>query len=189
MLQRYKDNLADFHARHKRMPTYAEMARMFGFKSKNSVHRLMAKLRDEGIVRKDKGGKIVPDSLLQREVRILGYVEAGFPTPTDEELHDTMTLDEYLIDNREASYLLKVKGDSMIEAAIREGDMVLVERTQKYKPGDIVIAEVDGAWTMKYLRQQGNYYYLEPANKKYKPIFPKESLTIAAVVRAVIRKY
>ncbi len=184
----YKDKIADFHQKHKRLPTYAEMMAMFNFKSKNSVFRLMQKLADEQVVRKDKQGKFVPFNLHQ-EVRILGYVEAGFPTPTDEELSDTMTLDEFLIDNKEATYMLKVKGDSMIEASIKEGDMVLVERTHQYKPGDIVIAEVDGAWTMKYLRKQGNYFYLQPANKKYKPIFPKESLNIAAVVKAVIRKY
>lgn len=188
MLEKYKTKISSFYKSHHRLPTYAEMADMFGFRSKTSVYRLVKKLEEDSFLKRDQAGKIVPKNLFGN-ICILGYVEAGFPTPTDEELRDTVTLDEYLIENKEASYMLTVKGDSMIDAAIREGDLVLVERTQNYKPGDIVIAEVDGAWTMKYLRKQGNYFYLEAANKKYKPIFPKEALCVAAVVRAVIRKY
>ena len=85
---------------------------------------------------------------------LLGIVEAGFPS-AEEELIDTMSLDEYLIENKEASYILRVKGDSMIDAGIREGDLVIVERTNAPRVGDIVIAEVDGEWTMKYLRKRG----------------------------------
>jgi repressor LexA len=77
----------------------------------------------------------------------------------------------------------------MIEAHIAEGDMVLVERTLTAKPGDIVIAEVDQGWTMKYLRvDKKGRTYLEPANKNFKPIYPEYELNIAAVVKAVIRK-
>ena len=77
----------------------------------------------------------------------------------------------------------------MIDAGICEGDMVIVERTDNPKVGSIVIAEVDGAWTMKYLRKRGETLYLEPANKAYKPIVPKDELRITAVVKAVVRKY
>ena len=85
--------------------------------------------------------------------------------------------------------MLKVKGDSMIDAGIVEGDMVLVERRSEAKSGEIVIAEVDGGWTMKYFKKTGSQVMLIAANKKYKPIIPKEDLVIAAVVIAVIRKY
>jgi len=115
-------------------------------------------------------------------------VEAGFPSPAEEELNDTISLDEYLIKNKEATYMLKIQGDSMVDAGILAGDMVLVERSTNANDGDIVIAEVDGEWTMKYFRKRGRKFWLEPANKKYKPIYPEE-LRIAAVLRAVIRKY
>ncbi len=120
---------------------------------------------------------------------VSGRVHAGFPSPAEEELLDTMSLDEYLIENKEATFILKVSGNSMIDAGIMPQDLVLVERTNEAKPGDIVIAEVDGKWTMKYLRQKGSRMYLEPANKKYAPIYPEEELKISAVVKAVIRKY
>ena len=105
-------------------------------------------------VTKDPQGKLIPRAL-NGEVPLLGIVEAGFPSPAEEELIDTMSLDEYLIENKEASYILRVKGDSMIDAGIREGDLVIVERTNAPRVGDIVIAEVDGEWTMKYLRKRG----------------------------------
>ena len=116
-------------------------------------------------------------------------VEAGWPSPAEEELIDTMNLHEYLIENEAATYILKVTGDSMLDAGIQPGDLVIVERTNAPRVGDIVIAEVDGAWTMKYLRKRGNQLYLQPANRKYKPIFPTQELKIAAVVKAVVRKY
>jgi SOS regulatory protein LexA len=122
-------------------------------------------------------------------MKILENVAAGFPSPAEEELQDTMTLDEWLIENKEATYMLKVEGDSMIDAGIMSGDTVLVDRSKTPKSGDIVIAEVDGGWTMKYLKKSGNKVELVPANKKYKPIIPKEDLKVAAVVISVIRKY
>jgi repressor LexA len=100
-----------------------------------------------------------------------------------------MSLDEFLIDHKEATFMLKVDGDSMIDAHIADGDMVIVERTQKVKDGDIVVAEVDGEWTMKYFRNRGGKIWLEPANKNFKPIYPENDLRIAAKVKAVIRKY
>lgn len=123
------------------------------------------------------------------EIRVLGYVEAGFPAGAEEELLDTMSLDEFLIDKPEATYILKVKGDSMIEAGIMAGDMVLVERGKSARVGDIVVAEVDGEYTLKYLRKRAGEHYLEAANSKYRDIHPKENLKIEAVVVALIRKY
>ena len=67
--------------------------------------------------------------------------------------------------------------------------MVIAERGREAKAGDIVIAEVDGGWTMKYLRYKGGKPYLEPANKDFHNIYPESSFTIAAVVKGVVRKY
>lgn len=170
------------------MPSYAELAKLLGYKSKNAAVKIARKLEDARVLARDSVGKLIPGKLFG-DARVLGVVEAGFPSPAEEELADTMSLDEYLIERKEATYLLKVKGDSMIDAGIREGDMVLVERGRTARDKDIVIAEVDGGWTMKYFRKRGSTVWLEPANRTMKPIHPTEELTIAAVVRAVIRKY
>jgi repressor LexA len=119
----------------------------------------------------------------------LGLVEAGIPTMVDPATSESLNIDEYLVRNKESTYLLQVKGDSMIDEGIMEGDLVLVERRGNPKNGDIVIAEVDGGWTMKYFKKVGEKVHLEPANKNYKSIFPKYDLRVAAIVRGVIRKY
>ncbi|MBI4093396.1 repressor LexA [Candidatus Kaiserbacteria bacterium] len=170
------------------MPSYSEIMALYGFKSKNAAHKLVGRLVAQGMLEKDEQGKLLPKQLAL-PVKVLGTVEAGFPSPAEEELIDTMSLDEYLIDKREATYLLRVSGDSMIEAGIMPGDMVLVERTTDARDGDIVVAEVDHDWTMKYFRKKGTQVTLIAANKKYPPIVAKDELKIAAVVKAVVRKY
>ena len=188
MYEEYKNKILNFYERQKRMPSYKEIMDLVGFKSKNAVYKLVNKLIDAGIISKDSTGKIIPNNLFQ-EVKLLGLVEAGIPSLAEEETLDTLNLDNYLIKNRDASYLLEVKGDSMIEAGINEGDLVIAERKSDPKDGDIVIAEVDGGWTMKYFKRKGNLVYLQPANRKYKPIYPDQDMKISAVVRGVIRKY
>ena len=119
----------------------------------------------------------------------MGFVTAGFPATVEEELADTVNLDDLLIKNKPLTYMLEVDGDSMIDAHIEPGDMVLVEKTNVAKDMQIVIAEVDGEFTMKYFRTKNGKSWLEPANRNYKPIYPEHSLNINAVLKAVIRKY
>jgi SOS-response transcriptional repressor LexA len=86
--------------------------------------------------------------------------------------------------------MLKVKGESMIDAGILPGDMVIVERGKEPKIGEIVIAEVDGDYTMKYYRKdKSGRVFLEPANERFQNIYPENNLEITAVVRSVIRKF
>ncbi|MEI7901541.1 MAG: S24 family peptidase [bacterium] len=82
----------------------------------------------------------------------------------------------------------RLEGDSMIEAGILPGDTVLVERGRAPRNGDIVIACVDGAWTMKFVYKEGRNVRLEPANKKYETIRPRHKLAVEGVVSSVIRK-
>ena len=182
------EKVIGFYRKHRRMPSIAEAMTLAGFKSKASTSKFIDRLMARGILNKDHTGKLIP-KYLYGDVKVLGVVEAGFPSPAEEELVDTMTIDEWLIKNKEATYMLKVKGDSMADAGIMEGDMVLVERGKEPKSGDVVIAEIDGAWTMKFLEKKGARVRLIPGNRKYKPIVPREELKIAAVVVAVIRKY
>ncbi len=191
MLPTYQQRVAKFRRffeRNKRLPSYSEMLGLFNVKSKQSVARVVEKFVADGLVRKDERGRLVPKSLLGA-VRVLGTVEAGWPSPAEEELVDTMSLDDFLIEKKEASFLLRVSGESMIEAGIRPGDYVIVERGRPPRSGDVVVAEVDGAWTMKTFEKRGGSVVLVPANKRFKPIRPSESLSIAGVVKAVIRKY
>src|SRR5262245_26830889 len=170
------------------MPSYSELTAVVGFRSKHAAYHLVQRLVADGWVEEDAAGTLLPGRLFSA-MPLLGTVTAGFPSPAEEELTDTMTLDAFLMTNKEATYILKVDGESMIEAGILPGDLLLVERGVDPRDGDIVIAQVDHAWTMKYFRKRGRAVFLEAANKEYQPICPTEELQIAAVVRAVIRKY
>ncbi len=170
------------------MPTYREIMRLAGFRSTNAASKLVKKLVAHQLIQQDPAGRLLPSRFFS-EIRLLGTVEAGFPSPAEEALLETISLEEYLIRHKATTYLLRVQGDSMIDAGILPGDSVLVERRKEAKNGDIVIAEVDGEWTIKVFQKHGQRVFLEPANKTYPLIVPQKRMRLAAVVIAVIRKY
>lgn len=170
------------------MPSYSEIGELTGIRSKNAVFKLVGRLEELKVVERDARGRLIPRALTA-SVKLLGTVEAGFPSPAEEELVDTISLDDFLVQNPEASFLLKVSGDSMSGAGILPGDMVIVDKRRQPKSGDIVVAQVDGEWTMKYLKKSGGSVALHPANPKYRPIRPRDELKVAGVVTAVVRKY
>ncbi len=182
-------SLRQFWRLERRAPTYAEMLGLFGYKSKNAVFGLLRKLQETGYVIKDDNGRIALLPKLTGTVRILGSIAAGFPTAEEEQETDSVTLDEYLVKNPDNTYMLTVRGDSMIDAGIMPGDLVLVEKGPSPKQNDIVVACVDEEWTLKHYVRDNAGVRLEPANPKYKFIRPLHSLEIGGVVRAVIRKY
>ncbi len=182
------DRIVAFYRANRRMPSHAEIAGIAGLSSKGTTYKLVNRLVSLGLVERDGKGKLLPGSRFMSLPR-LGTVEAGWPSPAEEELLDTMSLEEFLIERPDNTFILKVQGDSMLDAGIMPGDMVLVERGVREKDGDIIIAEVDREWTMKYYRKKNGKVWLEAANSKYGPIYPQEELRVAAVVKAVIRKY
>ena len=170
------------------MPSYAEIAGIIGVRSKSVVDFWVKKLIAAGIVQKDAKGFLA----LARQslaLPLAGEVCAGFPSSAEEELRDIISFDEYLVAHPEKSFLLSVSGDSMIGAGIMDKDLVIVERGREPKNGDIILAEVDSNWTMKYFCKKGRTVTLEAANPKYPPIIPQTELRIAGVITAVVRKY
>ncbi len=181
--------LRQFLFREKRLPTYREMLDLFGYRSTNAVAGLVRKLVSNGFILQDSEGHMAPTHKLRGVVKLLGSVQAGFPSPAEEELVDVLSLDEYLIRRPESTYLLTVSGDSMIDAGIQPGDIVLVEKGISPRSGQIVVAQVDGEWTLKYYVKDRAGVRLDPANKKFTFIRPRHSLVIGGVVRGVIRRY
>ncbi len=186
IVQKLKDHYQDIQT----PVTYSQLESILGYRSKGAVRRIVPRLLDKGILRRDKKQKkLYPTPLIQFGIKILGVVQAGFPSPAEEELLDTLSLDEFLIKKPNATYIVKVSGDSMIDAGIMGGDLVLVERGRQPQPGDIVIAQVDGQWTMKFFEKKNGKARLLAANKKYPPIEPQNELVIGGVVIANVRKY
>ena len=187
-IQTIQKSMAAFFREKRRMPSYAEMIDLFGVKSKSVVHFWVNKLIKGGVIEKDDTGHLRFKNTAFG-IPMAGSVQAGFPSPEEEALCDIMSIDEYLIAKPDQSFLLKVSGDSMIGEGIMEGDLVIIERGRNPKQGDVVLAEVDREWTLKYFKMIGKRVTLEAANPKYPSIKPKEELRIAGVVTAVIRKY
>lgn len=183
-----EQSLVAFHRNQKRMPTYTEMMDLFEVRSKSVVSYWIDKLIEKGILEKDAQG-FLKLSGISFGIPLVGNVAAGLPVSAVENRHDVVSMDAYLVDKPETSFLLKVTGDSMIGAGIMDGDLVVVERTRQPKNGDIVLAEVDGQWTMKYFRRKGAEVMLEAANPAYPTIYPREELKIGGVITASVRKY
>lgn len=169
------------------MPSYAEICTLFGYKSKNAAFRLVKKLLDAGVLAKSSGGRLIAKNL--GGLRVLGIVQAGFPTPAEEEVLDTISLDDYLIRNPQSSFLLRVSGDSMIDEGIRPDDLVIIERGRPPKNGDIVLAQIDNEWTLKFFEKRGEAVRLIPGNKNYPVLTPRQELKVAGVVSSVVRRY
>lgn len=188
-IQEKLGRLRSFYQREQRAPSFSEMADLFGYASKNAVYAPVQRLIQLGYLSRSANGRIGFTPKMISRVSVLGTVQAGFPSPAEEELLDTISLDEFLIRRPEATYMLTVSGDSMIGAGIHPGDLVLVEKGGMPKKQDIVIAQVDGEWTMKYFGKDRKGVYLDPANPLYSRIRPGSSMAIGGIVRAVVRKY
>lgn len=117
---------------------------------------------------------------------VVGYISAGWPSPAEEELLDTISFDEWLIEP--STFMVKVQNNAMQDAGIFENDVVIFRRGQKPKSGDIVIADVEGEWMMRYYMVDHDKPILYPANGNYEAVTPEE-LTVIGVIRSVIRKY
>ncbi|KKS64214.1 MAG: LexA repressor [Parcubacteria group bacterium GW2011_GWA1_42_7] len=187
-LQKAVLKMRKFYYDRRRLPSYREMARIFGFKSVNAAWRLAQKMISEDFIEKDSSGRLLPKTL-NHQLKVLGTVEAGFPTLAEQEEMDTISLDQYLLTRPEKNYMLRVTGLSMKDAGISPNDLVIVEKDKEPKNGDIVIAEVDHYWTMKYFQKRSREVVLLPANKDYPPIYPKSELKIGGVVVSVVKKY
>ncbi len=180
--------LRAFIRRTGRAPTLTELCTLFSVRSKNTASLMAKGFVRAGVLTQTATGRLVAVPRGPQPLRLLGSVAAGFPSPAEEALLDTMSLDNYLINKPDSTFMLRVEGDSMQEAGILPGDVVLVERGRAARNGDIVIACVDGEWTLKYYFKNGADVSLEPANKRYSTIRPQRTLTVEGVVCSVIRK-
>lgn len=188
----YKNKIIGFYKLHRRMPSYEEIRVILKFKSKNAGYELVQKFIKDGFLKKDESGRLIAQFGLG--LPFIGNIHAGktvgFPNPSEEEISDTLDLVDLLQVDMYASKLFRVRGDSMIDAGILNEDVLLVECTDKWKVGNIVIAEIDGEETVKYLcKDKEGKLYLKAANSRIQNMYPQEYLKVKAVVKSVIRNY
>lgn len=177
-----------FYRQEKIMPTYDEICLLFSFKSKNAAFKLVNKLVEDNFIEKMDKGRLKPGPHLLG-LPLFNSVQAGMPTAEQETLMDHVDLNDMLVSKPEKTCLINVRGDSMVDAGIHEGDKVVVESEAHVNVGDIVVAIVDGDYTVKYFdKSSDGKIVLQPGNPKYSPIVPENELMIFGKVVAVVRK-
>jgi DNA polymerase V len=120
---------------------------------------------------------------------LFGPIPAGFAAAAEEQAEELLTIEDYLVRDRNATFLLRVKGESMLGAGINDGDLVVVERGKEPRVNDIVVGVLDGVYTLKRLRRDKGKFYLQAENPDYPDLYAMDELQVAGVVRGVIRKY
>jgi repressor LexA len=199
-LTRRQKEILDFVGRHieKRgyAPTLEEIAQHFGLSSLATVHKHLTNLETKGHIHREasrsRAMELVPSEVKVRSVELplLGRVAAGSPIEAISST-ETIFVPEDLVGRRE-TYVLQVRGDSMIDEQIRDGDYVIVESRRSVRDGEMVIAllEGDSVTLKKFYREAGGIIRLQPANARVQPIVvPAEDVRIQGVVIGVLRKY
>lgn len=183
----YLAKLRTYWKKHQAFPSMAKLAEVVGLSSTSSVFALVGRLTEAGYLERTEG-RIAPSKRFSARP-LLGQVRAGLPEPASQEQPDVLTLDDYLIDDPNRAALVRVRGDSMKDVGLLDGDLVVVETSSATKAGDIVVAVVDGEITVKTLRlDRKGLFFLEPANPAFEPIKPRGSLEIVGVVIGSCRR-
>ena len=180
---------------HNLPPSISEMAAHLKVKSKNAIAKLLNALEDTGHIRtsgKARGIEVLNSlgEALEKgfiKVPLVGHVQAGSPHMAEEYIEDWINLPQTMVKGRRDVFLLRVRGDSMINAGIFEGDLVIVRPTKEAKNNDIVVALLHDEATVKRFIQIKNRSYLKAENPDYKNIYPKEEWMIQGKVVGVIR--
>ncbi|MBA3058842.1 MAG: umuDC operon-like protein [Gammaproteobacteria bacterium] len=183
--------LRDQFAVNQCIPSYAGISRLVGFKTKNAAVLLIRRLSDAGYFKIVDGGKVVPLRRFFELPLINMSIRAGEPDSIDPQTwtQDTFTLEGFLFGKPSNSVVIRVKGDSMCDAGIFDGDFAVVERSQTAYGGQFVIANVNGEFTLKELKYENQRPVLMAHNSKYPPIHPKTDLTIFGIVQGIVRNY
>lgn len=191
------DCIERFVSEHGYTPSYREIADIMGLSSPATIHQHIKTLCEKGVINTGDRGEARSIELVEVEnvsplaimLPMAGLITAGEPIEAVQD-NEAMAIPADFVVDPMNSYILKVKGRSMIEDGIFDGDYVIVERNPSPKNGDIVVALMDNAYaTLKRFYREKNHIRLQPANSTMKPIIIKGDINIQGIVRAVIRRF
>lgn len=186
------DFVTEFIHTHEYAPSYREIAEYFGLSSTATVHEHIKALEDKGVISSSQKAARSLEVVNQRfgksiELPLAGLITAGVPIEAIE-TNETIAVPQFMIKD-ENSFVLKVKGESMIEDGILDGDYVIVERNFYPRNGDVVVALLDNTYaTLKKYFREKNRIRLQPANRTMKPIYVKNP-AIQGVVKGIMRTF
>lgn len=185
----YLVRLQDYYVDWKSIPSYAKLCEVFGIASKSWVKTILGRLNEAGFIERTPDGVWVPTRQFFARPLAESAVQAGMPVAVTETQGEFFVIDEMLIDTPSKTTLIPVRGDSMIEAGIHDGDIAVVEKRMSANLGDIVVAIVDNEFTLKTLDKEHGHFILRPANSAYPVIRPQGTLEIFGVMVGLVRKY
>lgn len=184
----YLARLRTYWKRHNAFPPMVKLCDIVGLSSTSSVFAMVGRMVEAGYLERTEG-RIAPTKKFFARP-LLGPVRAGMPQPTSQEEVELVTIDDYLIDEPARTSMHRVRGDSMRDAGLQDGDLLAVEHNRPTKPGDIVVACVDNELTVKTLRlDERGEFYLEAANPAYPAIHPRTSLEVLGVAVGLVRRF
>ncbi len=188
------DYVKDFLHRHGYSPTLEEIANHFSLASLNGVYKHLRALEERGFIRRlsnqSRSIQVLETSLSRQVVLpLLGYIAAGQPVEPVADVEEISVPESFL--TRRKNYVLRVRGDSMIDEHIQDGDYVIIEQREEAQNGETVIALIDGeSSTLKKFYREGNRIRLQPANPDLTPLYVDEAqLQVQGVVVGVMRRY
>jgi repressor LexA len=181
-------------------PTHREICDHFGFSSYGTVYKHLSLLQKKGLIRRDwnqkRGVEVVDepepkpkaDASNTRELPLFGYIAAGRPLEV-EVSDETISVPEHLT-SRGENYVLKVRGDSMVDDGILDGDLVIIARRERADNGEMVVANVNGEVTLKRIYKEGERVRLQPANSMMSPIYAAaREVAVQGVVVGLMRRF
>lgn len=193
--------LAQFQKQYGYSPTLKEIAKATGHKSVSTIHAIIRNLVDKGYIQKVEGNsrilKIIDQNISTSlvglapsiELPLMGYIAAGQPLEPHTDPNATFQVSSSMLSGSKTAYVLQVKGESMIDDGIMDGDYVVIERVQEAHNGEIIVALVDdNLATLKKFYREGDRIVLRPANAKMEPIYPN-TLKIQGRAVSLIRKF
>jgi SOS-response transcriptional repressor LexA len=185
----YLSRLQDYYAKHHSFPSYARLCNVLGLAAKSAVNKVLLRLAEQRYLKRTADEIWIPDERFFERSLSDKSVVAGLPTFVSDVTADPFMIDQFLVNRPSKTILIPVQGDSMINAGINDGDVVVVEVSSTANTGDIVVATIDNEFTVKTLGIKKGKPILLPANDSYPIIGPKKSLKIFGVVIGLVRKY
>jgi len=185
----YLAKLRDYYAETRRIPTQQRIADLMGF-SKQAACKFLGRLVTEKFITRTPDNEAwIPAQRFFERPTVEASVQAGMPVATEAVNAEPFFVDDYVVRQPSRTVMIPVKGESMIDAGIQDGDIAVVERGFAAKIGDFVVAIVDNEFTLKELATERGQFVLKPHNKGFPVIRPREKLEVFGVLVGLVRRY
>ena len=186
----YLGRLRDYYAANRRIPSFQRIAELMGFASRAASSKLLERLEAAGFVERTPDDDAwIPSARFFERTLVSASIRAGSSESIEATGAEPFLVDNYLIQHPSRTVMIPVKGDSMIDAGIHDGDVIVVERDREARAGDFVVAIVDDGFTLKELAIERGKFILLPHNKTYPIIRPKGELEIYGVMVGLVRRF